>query len=232
MNLVGLIMAGGRSERMRAGGDLRHKALREVGGVSLLQRNLDTLLAIRPDRIAIAVAASEPAVLAFANDVARERCGARAIPCDIIVERHALGNIGAARLACGGADHVLVVYVDNLDTIDLADLVAAHIRGGRAATIATHLQTFRDPYGELTILGDEVTGYTEKPVRTVIVSSGTCVLSRRACEAIPPDSPVAAHELFALLRARGETVGAYRHEATWVDVNDETAMRRAEELLA
>jgi NDP-sugar pyrophosphorylase family protein len=220
MNLVGLIMAGGRSERMRAGGDLRHKALREVGGVSLLQRNLDTLLAIRPDRIAIAVAASEPAVLAFANDVARERCGARAIPCDIIVERHALGNIGAARLACGGADHVLVVYVDNLDTIDLADLVAAHIR------------TFRDPYGELTILGDEVTGYTEKPVRTVIVSSGTCVLSRRACEAIPPDSPVAAHELFALLRARGETVGAYRHEATWVDVNDETAMRRAEELLA
>jgi NDP-sugar pyrophosphorylase family protein len=82
------------------------------------------------------------------------------------------------------------------------------------------------------VVGDEIIAYTEKPMRSVLVSSGTCVLSRRACQAIPPDAPVAAHELFALLRERGETVGAYRHEAAWIDVNDETTIRRAEELFA
>jgi len=232
MSLVGLIMAGGRSERMRAGGDIRHKALREVRGVPLLRRNLDALTAIRPDRIAIAVAADEPEVLAYANDVALALCSERGIPCDIIVESRALGNIGAARLACGNADHVLVTYVDNLDAIDLLALVTAQAHGGRAATIATHVQNFQDPYGELTVVGDEVTAYAEKPMRGVLVSSGTCVLSRRACQTIPPEVPVAAHELFALLRERGETVGAYRHEAAWIDINDETTIRRAEGFFA
>jgi NDP-sugar pyrophosphorylase family protein len=231
MSVVGLLMAGGRSERMRAGGDTTHKSLRRVRGVTLLDHNIEALLGAPVDRIAIAISAAEPDLQRHIEEAVQPRCRAAAMPCDILLEHQPLGNIGAAKLAKDLGDHVLVIYVDNLTTLDLANLLAVHIARGRVATIAAHAETFTDPYGELTIERDDVVGYAEKPVRRVTVSSGTCVLAQAACAVIPDGVPTAAHQLFARLRERGHTIGAYRHSAPWVDVNDELSLRRAEHML-
>jgi NDP-sugar pyrophosphorylase family protein len=231
MSVIALLMAGGRSERMRAGGDATHKALRRVCGVTLLEHNVVSVLAANVGHVAIAISASEAELRRGVVDIAEPLCRAVGTPCEIVVEERALGNIGAAKLVAGAADHVLVLYVDNLTSLDLRDFLTSHIAGGRAATIATHVETFVDPYGELTIVDDEVIGYAEKPVRRVTVSSGTCALTSAACSAIPDGVPTAAHELFALLRSRGWSVGAYRHDAPWVDVNDEASILRAERII-
>ena len=57
--LAALIMAGGRSERMRAGGTRQHKGLRTVLGVPLIERNLRALLCFGFERLFVAINAQE-----------------------------------------------------------------------------------------------------------------------------------------------------------------------------
>jgi len=59
------MMAGGRSERMRASGVPIHKALLPVLGMSLAERNLRTLLAHGFVHIAVSVNARESALMEF-----------------------------------------------------------------------------------------------------------------------------------------------------------------------
>ncbi len=212
---------------MRASGCGTHKALVRVDGLTLLEWNLRQLLEFGFNDIAVAVSAGRPEL----HDAVLETAQRLRSSVTLYEEPVALGNIGAARETVGNADALLVMYVDNLAAIDLRELVNTHVRSGRAMTIATHREPWAIPFGELIVDGDEVTDYVEKPTLRVQVSSGTCVLSRHACETIPPNVPTAANQLFSLLRAKGERVGAYHHDAPWIDVNDLATIARAESLV-
>lgn len=226
-----LIMAGGKSERMRACNGRPHKALARVRGVTLLEWNVRLLLRHGFADIVVAVSSKEPDVSAYvlASVVPiAARDGARVA---MFEEHSPLGNVGAAREVAGVADNVLMLYVDNLASIDPCSLVEFHERSGAAATIATHVEPFQIPFGQLSLAEDRVTQYSEKPAIGVQVSSGTCVLSRRACELIPKDRPTSASQLFAMLCERGEAVAAFRHAQAWIDINDASSLARAEALV-
>jgi len=220
-----LIMAGGRSDRMRASAGGLHKALARVGGITLLEWNVRQLMRYDFHDIVVAVSSSAPEVSDFARTfIASITCRASI---SLYEERSPLGNAGAAREVVGDADGVLMVYVDNLASIDLKRLVAFHETGNFTATIATHTEPFQIPFGQLSLTGNRVTGYTEKPVVRVQVSSGTCVLSKEACGLIPRGKPIGMSDLFAILTERGETVGAFQHNQIWIDINDAAALDKA-----
>ena len=63
MNATALIMAGGSSERMRSGGCRTHKALRTIGGTSLLEWNVNKLFFCGFTDIWIAVNEAEEELL-------------------------------------------------------------------------------------------------------------------------------------------------------------------------
>ncbi len=222
-----LIMAGGKSQRMRATAGPTHKALTFVRGVCLLEWNLRTLLHYGCRDIVVAVNPEEVEILAFLDDAA-EVARAQGAELSTFLERAPLGNIGAAREVIGSAQTLLMLYVDNLAAIDLHAMVQFHEAGGFAMTIASHVETFKMPFGELTVEDGEVRSYAEKPSYRIRVSSGTCALSRRACRAIPAGTPVGASELFAQLHAAGERIGAFEHDAPWIDINDADALTRAD----
>lgn len=113
-----LIMAGGKSERMRACTGRPHKALARVRGVTLLEWNVRLLLRHGFADITVAVSSQEPDVSAYVlASVApvAARNGARVA---LFEEQSPLGNVGAAREVAGVADNVLMLYVDNLVSID------------------------------------------------------------------------------------------------------------------
>lgn len=222
-----LIMAGGKSERMRATAGPTHKALTLVRGVRLLEWNVRTLLHYGFLDIVVAVAPEEPEVVEFL-DKAAEIAHAAGAALTTYLERVPLGNIGAAREAIGSADSLVMLYVDNLAAIDLRALVQFHEAGAFAMTIASHVETFRMPFGELAVEDGQVRSYVEKPSYAIRVSSGTCALSRRACHAIDAGRPTGASDLFAKLRRTGERIGAFEHDAPWIDINDAAALTRAE----
>src|SRR5271154_6042318 len=92
-----LIMAGGSSSRMRCTFGKQHKALVKILGLSMLERNLLTLLAHDIREIFLSVNEVEAAVLAFARGRGQEIARAGGAELRIVVEKRPLGTIGVAR---------------------------------------------------------------------------------------------------------------------------------------
>lgn len=156
-----------------------------------------------------------------------------------VVETVALGTIGAAAGQWGAAgalpaDYAVpVVNADNLIALDLRGLMARHREAAAAFTVATHLQPFRIPFGEVEVVDGRLVAYHEKPDHPVRVSSGTYAPGPWPW---PPsrgercDAPT----LVTRLLGRGEVGGwgARPYATPWIDVNDAALVVRAEALVA
>lgn len=229
---LAVIMAGGRSARMRATAGPVHKALVPVLGVALLERNLCALLAQGFRDVAVAVSAHEPDVERWVLGRGRALATAVRARLDCLKETSARGTIGAVAGLDASGRSLLVVNVDNLTALPLAKLVASHEAAGAAMTIASHVEAMRAPCGELRIADGLVTEYLEKPVTRFPASSGTYVLGANAVALLDDGRRWDAPDLVSALIARGERVCAFAHDAPWIDVNDRPALARAERLLA
>ena len=227
-----LIMAGGRGERMRATGAITPKPLIPIGGVPLLERNLLTLLASGFRDIVVAVPSHSPEIGDFVGTRCRTLADAYHAQLSAFEERQPLGNIGAAAELETGDTDLLVVYADNLTTLDLNALVQHHVGSGAALTCAVHFEPFRIPFGEVEVQDGRIVAYREKPEHRVLVSSGVFVLSSAASTSLPRGQRTEVSGLVNLLLAQQAEVGAFLHEAAWIDINDSRAVARAEELIA
>jgi len=226
-----VIMAGGQSERMRATLGPHHKALVPVLGMPMLERNLCKLLSAGFDDIVVAVSIHEPEIADFVRTRGRALAKAQHATIECLIERQPLGTIGVAGALRDRADALLVVNVDNLTALDLKGLVYHHRRAGAAFTIATHLEPFRIPFGEVSVCDGRILQYLEKPVRYIQVSSGTYVLGSRACKLLPSDRRTDIPQLFTALVEHRESIAAFAHQAAWIDVNDAAAVQKAEQLI-
>ncbi len=226
-----LIMAGGCSLRMRASLGGRHKAMVEVLGVSMLERNIMALLAHGFHQIVVAISAQEKALIALARGRAARVARAGGATLKVYLERRPLGTIGAAKAIRAGAEHLLIVNVDNLTALDLTAFLSHHRATRAAMTIATHVEPFPIPFGQVSIQKGGVIEYKEKPILPVLLSSGTYVLSPAARRRIPAGRPVGAPELVHILLREKRKVSAFTHSSPWIDVNDAASVERAEALI-
>jgi NDP-mannose synthase len=226
-----LVMAGGRSERMRASLGPRHKGLVPVLGVPLLERNVRALLCAGFQDIVVAVSAEEPELAAFVETRCTALADAVGAKLGCFLESPALGTIGAAQAVLGDMETLLVLNVDNLSALDLRAFVEFHVRSEADMSVAVHRQAFRLPFGEAILHGRRLERISEKPVKRYVVSSGTYVLGRQACGALPPGQPCGAPSLVEILRTRRQRVHAFRHDSPWIDVNERAALQRAEAMV-
>jgi NDP-sugar pyrophosphorylase family protein len=226
-----LIMAGGRSERMRKRGDPTHKALVCLNGTTLVEHCLARVLSYGFGSITISISAAEHDLIEFARtrlQYEAARAGARL---ECLIEDEPLGTIGAAGCLHLQTDPVLVVNADNVTDIDLKLLLRKHRTSAAAMTIATHCEHITMPFGEVVIEDDIVRDYAEKPIYDRTISSGVYVLSAVAVAHIGGNERINIPELYARLNSNGFTVCAYQHQAAWIDVNDAHDLARAESLM-
>ena len=153
MDAHGLIMAGGRSKRMRATGSNLHKALVHVSGMPMIERNMRYLAQWGFRDFTIAVSANEPQLLAYLQNDGLELATSLSATFRVIVEQEPLGNIGVVR-DIAFTESLLVVYVDNLTTLPLGPLTEKHRAAAADLTIAAHLEPVRLDYGELVVEGE------------------------------------------------------------------------------
>lgn len=226
-----IIMAGGKSLRMRESLGREHKALVKVLGVPMLERNLLALLSHGFREIFLAVNAKEESVLAFARARATQLARACNAELKLILEKQPLGTIGAAAKVRTTSEDLVVVNVDNLTTLDLTAFLKHHRSTKAAMTIATHTEPFKLPFGQVSVNRGWVTRYREKPVLPVLLSSGTYVLNKTALSTIPLGRALGAPEVVNILLGQGHKIAAFEHSFPWIDVNDSASVRRAEELI-
>jgi CTP:molybdopterin cytidylyltransferase MocA len=232
MTTIGLVMAGGHGERMHRSGLETPKPLVRIRGVTLLEWNLFALLGAGLTEIVVSVAAGSRRVADLALRRGRALATAAGAELSVLEERRPLGNIGCAGSLGDVADVVLAVFADNLTTLDLRALLERHSSSGAAMTLAVHDEPIRLPYGELTVVGDEVVAYVEKPERPTRICSAVAALGPPAIALLPGDRPTGLVDLFGALRTRGGKITAFLHKAPWMDVNDRAAVGRAEAFVA
>lgn len=225
-------MAGGRSRRMRAGGESRHKCLLEVLGVPLLERNVCRMLACGFRDVVIVTSADEPTVTRFAETRCRNLAEAVGVSFRCVIEQRQLGTIGVVRELTDGVTTLVLFAADNLTALDLCGLVTHHRSRGAAMTVATHEHPFQIPYGQVEVIDGCIRSYLEKPTHAVRVSSGIYALDVTAAQRIEPETRCDAPALITDLLGDGHPVAAFEHNAAWTDVNDQQTLDAAEHLVA
>src|SRR3954449_1430111 len=119
-------MAGGRGERMRASGMARPKPLVTVGGTTLLEHNLLALLHSGLRDIVVVTPVHSPEIAEFVRDHCRLLVSSHGGNLRLYEEQQPLGNIGAASEIEPRGPELLVVFADNLTTLDLAAIIRHH----------------------------------------------------------------------------------------------------------
>jgi NDP-sugar pyrophosphorylase family protein len=230
LSWIGLIMAGGDGTRMAQSGIHVRKPLAPAVGVTLLERNLWMLARAGCREIVIATSARAAVEeKPFTDDLAR-RAASIGLVVEPLVEERPLGNFGAVTRLSGRDKPVVVVFADNLTTLDLGELVRVHSRSKAALTLAAHNELFRMPYGELRVRPDDssrLLTYVEKPSYDILISSGIAVISDAALNLVPRDTALGLSTVSNILIDAGLPVYIHRHASPWVDANDSNGLRAA-----
>ena len=109
-------------------------------------------------------------------------------------------------------DVFFATYGDGVANVDLRALLEFHLRGGYTATLTGVQPAGR--FGHLTIDGDRVRSFVEKPARTDgWVNGGFYVFDRSVFDLLDPDCVLEAEPLERL--ANEGRLGIYRHEDYW-----------------
>lgn len=226
-----VLMAGGRSQRMRASRGPLHKTLVEILGVPLLERNIRYVLAAGFRDVVVLVSAHEPQVIDFAQSRCAALAAARGARFECVVEDVPRGTIGGLALLPRRTDSFFVMAADNLTSLDPSKLVDHHRASAAAMTVATHQWSLQVPFGEVELARGWVRSYAEKPVHRFQVSSALYVIGPEVAASIDPGSRCDTPDLVARLLEKKWRVAAFPHDSLWVDVNDAVSHAEAEELV-
>jgi NDP-sugar pyrophosphorylase family protein len=222
--LEGVILAGGKAERLGEAADGRPKALVEVGGKPLAAYQVEQLRGAGVDRVLVSCASGQ-------EDVFEAALGGIGPEIVAVPEHEPLGRGGGIRLAAAARREQGDLYVlngDELVDVDFSKLLAQHRAGGAAATIT--VVPLRSSFGVVDLDDDVVTGFREAPRLDHWVSCGIYVLGEEALARLPERGD---HETTTFPELAAERrLRALRHEGIWLTVNTPKDLRLADEYLA
>jgi glucose-1-phosphate cytidylyltransferase len=122
------------------------------------------------------------------------------------------GRLARVRPLIGGATF-MATYGDGVGNIDIAALVAFHRRHGRLATVTAVRPPAR--FGGLTLDGDQVSDFSEKPqTGEGWINGGFFVFEPAVLDYIHDDATVLERDPLERLGREGQLM-AYRHDGFW-----------------
>ncbi|HIE30454.1 TPA: hypothetical protein EYP66_24610 [Candidatus Poribacteria bacterium] len=235
MDLKGVILAAGNGKRLRPLTNTRPKPLVPVAGRTLLEHNIDKMIAAGIDNIIIVLPKNTTLQLSvylkghYPN-----------ITLDFVEQMQVLGTAHALDVAKSqiGASDFLMVYGDNLTGYDYAKLIKRHKSNVASATMALMHADEPWKHGIVEINGARITDIVEKPEnpKSDLAFAGMCVFTPDIFEAIKhtEKSPRGEYYLtdsLQLLIEWEHQIG-YAILDTWrLNVNDHKDLLKANKLL-
>jgi mannose-1-phosphate guanylyltransferase len=236
-NVPALVLAAGRSTRLAAGTHGRSKVLSDIGGVTVLERNLRWLAGSGITLVWINLHHRAEDVKAAVGDGSRFGLTVR-----YSEEPELLGTAGAFRaLAASWTSTSLVVYGDNVSDFDLPRLLQHHREVEGRATIALF-----DPrtHANSGIAGGKVIVQDGLVVKFVegagqegegsLVSAAVYALEPSVLAFIPPTpAPDFGRDVFPAMLSAGEPIGAHVIEpgGYCFGIDTPESLRRTREIL-
>jgi mannose-1-phosphate guanylyltransferase len=182
------LLAAGLGTRLRPLTDTVPKCLVEVGGRPMLDIWLDALAEAGVDEVLLNTHHLADQVRAHVT----RRSGGPAVR--LLHEPVLLGSAGtlrANRSLVAGDELVLAINADNLTDADLPELVAAHRRGGRVATLTVFRAPRPSECGIVEVTDGVMTGFAEKPAqpRSDLANAGIYAFAPELLDEIPEPLP-------------------------------------------
>lgn len=129
-----------------------------------------------------------------------------------------------------GHERFLCTYGDGLAAIDIRDVLAAHDRGKRLATLTAVRPPAR--FGGLELEGDRVSQFVEKPQSGEgWINGGFFVFEPEIFDLLVGDESILEHEPLTHLAKSGQLT-VFRHEGFWQPMDTLRDKRHLEELWA
>ncbi|TSC77118.1 MAG: mannose-1-phosphate guanylyltransferase [Parcubacteria group bacterium Gr01-1014_31] len=217
--MLGIILAGGKGERLRPLTDHMPKVLIPVQGKALLEHVIELLKAAGVDEVVLSTG--------HMGDKVREHFANRdvGVKLSFLHETTPRGTAGpllmlreAGRIP---ADDFYLINGDNLFSTDLRAMMACHRAHGGAATIGLHQVDDPSAYGVVRLEGDRIVEFVEKPARgqapSTLINSGYAILSPAAFAYVPSKSVVMnEYDVYPALAKAGLLYG-HRGEGQWFD---------------
>ena len=225
-----LVQAGGKGMRLRPATLERPKPMLPVAGVPMVERLLRQLTASSVERITV--------ILGYRGEMVREHLRGlndlnTAATIDFFEEAEPLGNVGAIGRIEVERPLALLAFGDLVTNLDFGELIARQGRSGTDVLLASHMEEHRLQLGELSVRGERVIGYREKPLKRFLICSGIGVFRRDVLAVIPTNgTPTGISDLITLALQGGFTVAHWEHCAFWMDVNSPEALEIADRRLS
>jgi len=123
------------------------------------------------------------------------------------------GRLRRLRRVLDGESRFLLTYGDGVTDLDIGAVVDFHRRSGCIAVVTgVHPQT---RFGELTVKGDRVVRFAEKPPDSdTWINGGYFVVTPQVFDYIESDRTVLEREPLERLAAEGQ-LGVYKHDGYW-----------------
>lgn len=228
--LDAVLMAGGKGERLRPLTLETPKPLLEVGGIPIIDRNVENLESFGISNIFITVN--------YLHEKIEQHFELRSpsprntkIRC--VLEPCRLGTMGSVALIDDFThDNILVMNSDLLTSLDFHAMFLQHIESGAALTMAAVPYSVAVPYAILRAEGSRVLGLEEKPTFNYFANAGVYILQRKFIADIPRGEYLDAPDFIESLIAAGENVEFFPVEGRWIDIGSPDDFRAANDLFS
>lgn len=225
---AGVLMAGGRGERLRPLTLDTPKPLLEVGGAPIIGHNIELMQSYGVEDIYITVNYLKEKIVEYVGT----RYGEQGAGIRCVEEPRRLGTMGSLSLVEDIQEpNVIVMNSDLLTDVNLEALWLKHIETEADITVAVVPYNISIPYAIMRHSGDRVEGIEEKPTFNYYANGGIYLLRKEVRDALPKGEYLDAPDLIDRIIGEGGRVSQYVMEGRWIDIGSPDDYRHACELM-
>ena len=219
---VGVLMVGGRGERLRPLTDKMPKPLLKIGGAAIVERLIGSMRSAGVSDVYLTVN--------YMAEQFEERLGdgsGLGVHLHYVREEQPLDTAGAlSLLPSQGGRPLLVSNGDLVTTIDFGAMLDFHRFHRSAITVAGVEYAATVPYGVLRTAEHHLLHIDEKPTSRQLVSGGIYVLSPDVLRFVPHDRPFKMPDLIDCALRDGLGVNVFPVLERWSDIGSKEEFER------
>lgn len=219
-----VLMAGGKGVRLRPITDTIPKPLIKIGGIPILERNIDRLASYGVSKIHISINYMGSKIKEYIGNGNKKE-----ISINYIEEKEPMGTIGSVKLFKDyKKDIILVMNSDILTNIDFEEMYIKMINEKADFVVASIPYKVDVPYAVLNTKEGKVESFKEKPTYVYYSNAGIYLIKKELLKHIPDNSYFNTTDLMEKLIAMDKKVIQYPILGYWLDIGEPEDMMRAE----
>lgn len=223
-----VIMAGGEGRRLRPITENIPKPMVDIGGVPLLERQIERLAQAGLKRVYLSVNYLSHIIEDYFGN--GEKFG---LEIRYLKEYEKMGTGGALSLLPERPQGPIVVMNgDILTTSDFSSLNAFHNSHGADVTVAAVDYRVEIPFGVIQNDGPYVQGLAEKPSQRFLCNAGIYAVSPASLDLVPAQAPFNMTDLIELCLSQNRRVAVFPVHEYWSDIGTPADLDKARSLFS